>query len=163
MRLIPAILLLAAAMALSACDEDDATKNFGSQSKTASKSGATGAGATARRRAERHGSETGSFRRRGDRRAGRTVSGAKKRAGTPARTKRKGKTKPATKPTGKPGTYAIAKKVCGSFLLDTFVKKHKKTKTARQYSRAWPAHDRRAAYKGCLVGLHQSRPRSAGG
>ena len=152
--------LLAAAMVLSACD-GDATKNFGNH-RRAAKAGATGAGATAQRTAERRASETGSSRR-GHRRTGRTVSGAKKRTGTPARTKRKDKTKPATKPAGKPGTYAIAKKVCGSFLLDTFVKKHKKTKTARQYSRAWPAHDRRAAYKGCLVGLHQSRPRSAGG
>jgi hypothetical protein len=53
--------------------------------------------------------------------------------------------------------------VCGEFLLYSFVRSHNKVRTARKYSKAWPRRDRRSAYKGCLVGLHRSRPRSAGG
>ena len=151
------ILLVTLVVALGACGGSSDDKFGGSERSGATgasgQSGSTSGAALSKPVTKKRQSARGSQQGRG-RQAGR---GARKGKGSGGRNRGRARRG------ARPSTYAIAKKVCGQFLLDTFVKSHNKVKTARKYSRAWPRRDRRAAYKGCLVGLRQSRPRSAGG
>ena len=149
-----AIVLLGAVAALCACGDspDDMIGKTAPAGATGAspQSGASSSGAVTRREdRRRRGGKGRRGRRHDDRR--REVGGDRRRPRKRGSGRRRG---------GKPSTYAVAEKVCGEFLLESYVRSHNKVRIARRYARAWPRSDRRSAYRGCLAGLRKSRPRS---
>jgi hypothetical protein len=167
MRRSFAILLLVASLALAACGGDDKSDNAGTTSTgPTAATGATGtkskanAKARARRRAAaKHNART--------RTRTRTKTNTKTKSSTQQKTVpkqkapvvRRAKPGKGTLPTSQSGTLSVAKTVCGGYLAKD-IKNRKKTDIAKDYSKAWPANRRQAAYKGCLAGL--KLPRLAG-
>jgi hypothetical protein len=159
-----AIVLVGAALALGACGGDDNNDSTTSPAATGTDTTATTGTTedkTTGKTTEDKPTKTRT-RERGDDSGGggsnRGSGGGSNTSGNDGTTQQKSSSKKGSEQLTPANTFSTAKTVCGSFLpkaLERQLKSGKKSadEIARDYSKGYPAEQRKKAYSGCKAGL----------